>query len=137
MIQVYHGDGKGKTTAAIGLAVRFSGAGKKALFCQFMKGNISSEIGALRKLENLEVELIGKKFGFYKDMTEQDKEEITKCHNHILEKVLGVLLNAKSAGQEPADQEPAIQEVADQEPETQELQDQCQDGPVLLVCWMN
>lgn len=133
MIQVYHGDGKGKTTAAIGLAVRFSGAGKKVLFCQFMKGNISSEIGVLQKLENLEVELIGKKFGFYKDMTEQDKEEITKCHNHILEKVLGVLLNAKSAGQEPADQEPAIQEVADQELETLELQDQSQDGPVLLV----
>ena len=55
MIQVYHGDGKGKTTAAIGLAVRFSGAGKKVLFCQFMKGNISSEIGVLQKLENLEV----------------------------------------------------------------------------------
>ena len=133
MIQVYHGDGKGKTTAAIGLAVRFSGAGKKVLFCQFMKGNISSEIGVLQKLENLEVELIGKKFGFYKDMTEQDKEEITKCHNHILEKVLGVLLNAKSAGQEPAYQEPSIQEVADQEPETLELQDQSQDGPTLLV----
>ena len=128
MIQVYHGDGKGKTTAAIGLAVRFSGAGKKVLFCQFMKGNISSEIGALRKLENLEVELIGKKFGFYKDMTEQDKEEITKCHNHILERVLEELQNVKVA-----DQEPAIQEVADQEPETQELQDQCQDGPTLLV----
>ena len=123
MIQVYHGDGKGKTTAAIGLAVRFSGAGKKALFCQFMKGNISSEIGALRKLENLEVELIGKNFGFYKDMTEQNKEEITKCHNHILEKVLRVLQNAKSAGQEPAYQEP----------EVQELQDQNQDGPALLV----
>ena len=128
MIQVYHGDGKGKTTAAIGLAVRFSGAGKKVLFCQFMKGNISSEIGVLQKLENLEVELIGKKFGFYKDMTEQDKEEITKCHNHILERVLEELQNVKVA-----DQEPAIQEVADQEPETQELQDQCQDGPVLLV----
>ena len=123
MIQVYHGDGKGKTTAAIGLAVRFSGAGKKVLFCQFMKGNISSEIGVLQKLENLEVELIGKKFGFYKDMTEQDKEKITKCHNHILERVLEELQNVKVA-----DQEPAIQE-----PETQELQDQCQDGPVLLV----
>ena len=128
MIQVYHGDGKGKTTAAIGLAVRFSGAGKKALFCQFMKGNISSEIGVLQKLENLEVELIGKKFGFYKDMTEQDKEKITKCHNHILERVLEELQNVKVA-----DQEPAIQEPADQEPETLELQDQSQDGPVLLV----
>ena len=128
MIQVYHGDGKGKTTAAIGLAVRFSGAGKKVLFCQFMKGNISSEIGVLQKLENLEVELIGKNFGFYKDMTEQDKEEITKCHNHILERVLEELQNVKVA-----DQEPAIQEPADQEPETLELQDQSQDGPTLLV----
>ena len=123
MIQVYHGDGKGKTTAAIGLAVRFSGAGKKVLFCQFMKGNISSEIGVLQKLENMEVELIGKNFGFYKDMTEQDKEEITKCHNHILERVLEELQNVKVADQEPADQEP----------ETLELQDQSQDGPVLLV----
>lgn len=37
-IQVYTGDGKGKTTAAIGLAIRALGAGKKVFFAQFVKG---------------------------------------------------------------------------------------------------
>lgn len=36
-VQVYTGEGKGKTTAAIGLAIRAIGAGKKVLFLQFMK----------------------------------------------------------------------------------------------------
>jgi cob(I)alamin adenosyltransferase len=38
LIQVYTGDGKGKTTAAIGQAVRAAGAGKKVAFFQFFKG---------------------------------------------------------------------------------------------------
>ena len=88
MIHIYHGHGKGKTTAAIGLAVRASGAGKKVLFCQFMKGNISSEIPVLRQLPQVQVELVGKAFGFYKNMTTQEKEEITVCHNRILQTVL-------------------------------------------------
>ncbi|NLE01469.1 MAG: cob(I)yrinic acid a,c-diamide adenosyltransferase, partial [Fibrobacter sp.] len=37
-LQVYTGDGKGKTTAAIGLAIRACGAGLKVLFAQFVKG---------------------------------------------------------------------------------------------------
>ena len=37
LVQIYTGEGKGKTTAAIGLAVRAAGAGNKILFCQFLK----------------------------------------------------------------------------------------------------
>ncbi len=37
MIHIYCGDGKGKTTASIGLAVRCGGYGKKVLFMQFLK----------------------------------------------------------------------------------------------------
>jgi cob(I)alamin adenosyltransferase len=51
-VQVYTGDGKGKTTAAIGLAVRAAGAGLKVLFVQFIKGGRYSEIKALKALDD-------------------------------------------------------------------------------------
>jgi len=47
---IYYGDGKGKTTAAIGFACRAMGAGLRVLFVQFMKDGSSSEIPELRKL---------------------------------------------------------------------------------------
>lgn len=43
MIHVYYGDGKGKTSAALGLALRACGAGKSAVFYSFLKDNNSSE----------------------------------------------------------------------------------------------
>jgi cob(I)alamin adenosyltransferase len=48
-IHVYTGNGKGKTTAALGLALRAVGAGKKVFFAQFIKGKIYSEIEAVKK----------------------------------------------------------------------------------------
>lgn len=48
-IQVYTGNGKGKTTAAFGLALRAVGAGKKVFFAQFVKGKIYSEIEAVNR----------------------------------------------------------------------------------------
>ena len=48
MLQVYTGNGKGKTTAAIGLAIRSLGADKKVYFCQFMKTLAYSEQAILQ-----------------------------------------------------------------------------------------
>jgi len=48
-VQVYTGDGKGKTTATLGLAVRAAGAGLKVFFAQFVKGAEYSEIKALQR----------------------------------------------------------------------------------------
>ena len=48
-LQIYTGDGKGKTTAAIGLAIRALGAGKRVYFAQFMKLGDYSEIIQLKK----------------------------------------------------------------------------------------
>lgn len=47
---LFTGDGKGKTTAAVGQALRYAGAGKKVLFVQFLKDNTSSEVVMLKKV---------------------------------------------------------------------------------------
>lgn len=52
-IQLYTGNGKGKTTAALGLALRAAGAGLKVMIFQFMKGQHYSELDALKHLGGL------------------------------------------------------------------------------------
>ena len=49
MIQCYYGNGKGKTTAAVGQALRMAGAGKKVMMIQFLKDGFSSENMMLEK----------------------------------------------------------------------------------------
>jgi cob(I)alamin adenosyltransferase len=51
-VHVYTGDGKGKTTAALGLALRAAGAGWRVFFAQFAKGMVSSELAALEPLSH-------------------------------------------------------------------------------------
>lgn len=50
LVHLYTGDGKGKTTAAVGLAVRAAGSGMKVLFVQFLKGRQTGERAALKTL---------------------------------------------------------------------------------------
>ncbi len=61
MIQVYTGNGKGKTTAAIGLALRSAGAGLNVYIAQFAKGRCYSEIKALKKISKIKVEQFGRR----------------------------------------------------------------------------
>lgn len=62
LIQVYTGDGKGKTTAALGLALRAIGHGFRVLVIQFMKGNIDyGELQSTQKLyPNLTIKSMGR-----------------------------------------------------------------------------
>ena len=53
LIHIYYGDGKGKTTAAVGQAVRAAGYGYRVLVYQFMKNNMSSERKVLEQLEQV------------------------------------------------------------------------------------
>lgn len=48
LVHIYCGDGKGKTTAAVGLAVRAAGSGLRVMFVQFLKGRETGELGPLR-----------------------------------------------------------------------------------------
>ncbi len=60
MIQVYTGNGKGKTTASIGLALRAAGAGMNVYIAQFAKGRLYNEIRMLKRINNIKVEQFGR-----------------------------------------------------------------------------
>lgn len=53
-VQVYTGEGKGKTTAAVGLAVRAAGQGMDVKFVQFLKGRDTGELSILGSIPNIE-----------------------------------------------------------------------------------
>lgn len=72
MIQVYTGNGKGKTTAALGLALRAAGAGLKVYIGQFVKGKFYSELNALKKFGNIKVEQFGKGCFIKTEPTQKD-----------------------------------------------------------------
>ena len=88
LVHLYCGDGKGKTTAAVGLSVRAAGAGKRVLFAQFLKDGSSSELNILRALRNVEVACCGQNFGFFKSMDEQTKAAARQAYSALLEDVM-------------------------------------------------
>ncbi|MFZ0033681.1 MAG: cob(I)yrinic acid a,c-diamide adenosyltransferase [Sedimentisphaerales bacterium] len=59
LVQIYTGDGKGKTTAAFGLALRAAGQGNKVLIYQFLKRPDVSEKLALQPMKGLVIESLG------------------------------------------------------------------------------
>lgn len=93
LIHIYCGDGKGKTTAAVGLAVRCAGRGNKVLLVQFLKSRDSGELYSLAKLPDIEV-MRGKeskKFTF--QMNEEEKLALLIEHNKMFEQVLAKIKN--------------------------------------------
>ena len=81
MIHIYCGEGKGKTTAAIGAAVRMAGYGKRIMFVQFMKGTYTGELEMLMEQRNIKVMRCDRQYGFFRSMTDDDKKNIIHCHN--------------------------------------------------------
>ena len=84
MIHLYSGEGRGKTSIAVGTAVRMAGAGGKILFAQFMKGCESSEIEVLKSIPRVEICRVSEQYPFYNQMSEEQKQRITRQHNNIL-----------------------------------------------------
>lgn len=93
LVHIYCGDGKGKTTAAMGLAVRAAGNGLKVLILQFLKDGRTGELASFEKLENVTV-IRGKgimKFTF--KMNEEEKTEAFQVHTENLQKVIDTAEN--------------------------------------------
>ena len=86
LVQVFFGDGKGKTTAALGTAVRALGNGFKVHLVQFMKLKETGEIVALQKFPNFSF----KQFGADKWYKKEDKESIAE-HKKAAEEAISYL----------------------------------------------
>ncbi len=82
MVHVYTGNGKGKTTSSIGLAVRAVGAGMQVYIGQFAKGRKYSELNSLSEIDNIKV----KQYGLNTFINgEPDKEDIKKAKEGLEE----------------------------------------------------
>jgi cob(I)alamin adenosyltransferase len=75
LVHLYCGDGKGKTTCAMGLALRASGRGIPVIIAQFLKSENSGERAALRTLPNVTLLPLPEQVTFTFRMTEAEKEE--------------------------------------------------------------
>ena len=86
MIHIYCGDGKGKTTAALGLICRHVGTGGKAVLAQFLKSLPTGELVTLEKL-NVPVYRNELPHGFFPNMNEEMKSRVREMHDQTLAEV--------------------------------------------------
>jgi cob(I)alamin adenosyltransferase len=95
-VQVYTGNGKGKTTAALGLALRAAGCGLRSYIGQFLKGQVYGELAAVRKLKPyITIEQFGRK-GFVHVTGNPDEEDIRRARAG-LEKCRRAMLSGQFA----------------------------------------
>lgn len=94
LIHIYCGDGKGKTTAAIGLAIRAAGAGKKVVFTQFFKDRSSSEISVLQAVENIQTVHCNTVRGFWRRMNDIQKTQASEDYTKLLTEVIALAKDA-------------------------------------------
>lgn len=82
LMHFYYGDGKGKSTAALGLALRAAGHGKSVCVVQFLKGAPSGEVKVLNELGIDVLRCTETKFVY--QMTPEEKAELKRVHDENL-----------------------------------------------------
>lgn len=112
LTEVYCGNGKGKTTLAIGQSLRASAQGKSVIIIQFLKGNERRELDFLEEIENLDIKIFRfeKMEACYDELSDEEKDEekrnilnglnfarkviaTQECDFLVLDEILGLLDN--------------------------------------------
>ena len=109
IVQIYYGNGKGKTTAAMGQSIRAASKGLRTIVIQFLKGKDSQEFSYLKKLEpDIKLFCFEKEEQYYGDLLPEEQEEERKniingfnfarkvlnageCDMLVLDEVLGLV----------------------------------------------
>jgi len=113
LIHLYCGDGKGKTSAALGVLLRASGAGLRVTLARFLKDGRSAELAAISRLENVRVLPAPDALKFLWEMTPEEKdacarESLALFHSAIADPgdvlILDELCDAVQGGLIPEDE---------------------------------
>ena len=100
LIHIYCGDGKGKTTAALGLALRAVGRGKRVVIARFLKNDDSGEIGPLSRLGGVTLIPCRRSFGFTWNMTPEERAEAAAYYGGLLEEAWRLACPKEACGKE-------------------------------------
>lgn len=95
LVHLYIGDGKGKTTAAVGLCVRAAGRGLPVVFCQFLKDGKSGECTSLRSLPGLTVVDGEPVNGFYPFMSPEEQKRVRESERERFDRAARLCINAR------------------------------------------
>ena len=117
-VQIYYGEGKGKTAAALGYALRAASCGKSVIVIQFLKGKNVDDYAILKRLEpEIRLFCFEKSDSYFADLTEEEQaEEATNIRNAmnyakkvlstrecdllVLDEVLGLIDEGLATGEE-------------------------------------
>ena len=92
MIHIYYGDGKGKTTAAVGLTARAAGSNMKVLFVQFLKTEFSGERHTLYHTENVTITSCPIELKFTYEMDEKERVQSAKIFKDMFDNAVTTAL---------------------------------------------
>ena len=98
LIHIYCGDGKGKTTAAIGAAIRAAGRGFRVLVLRLLKTNDSGEVNVLQNIPEIHVLPCVRSFGFSWNMTPEQKEKAAVYYSEQMENAWKMALETDENG---------------------------------------
>ncbi len=93
LIHIYCGDGKGKTSAAVGLAVRAAGRGMKVLIIRFLKTDDSGEVDVLRTIPQISLRDCDQTFGFFSQMSDEDRARAGEYYGKLLKEAVSSALD--------------------------------------------
>lgn len=87
LIHVYCGDGKGKTSAAIGLMIRAAGRKKRILLVRFLKNEDSGELFILDRISEISRIRMPEGYGFYWTLTEEEKVRMKEDYRKVWDEI--------------------------------------------------
>ena len=96
LVHIYCGDGKGKTSASVGLAVRAAGRGFQVIIARFLKSDDSGEVEVLKTVPGITVLPCEKEFGFVFAMDEATKAEAAKYYRELFQKAVATVEETKA-----------------------------------------